>query len=248
MASSPLKSTRTGERRLGQKPRPTEVHVNPLGRAKPPAEPRLFQQAAGRGRARALACFLAALPLAGAAGEKWRVYENCTLVEDHKANDGDSFLVNCGKRSYLFRLYFVDAAETETSFPDRVQEQADYWEVPVSRVTAIGEEGKRFTAAFLKKPFTVYTHWEDARGRSDRNRYYAIVQSGRSLLSTELVRAGLARVYGSEADLPDGTTAREYWKDLRQTEIAARKAKAGAWKERKPDRPPLKPARTAGAP
>lgn len=199
-------------------------------------------------RARALACALAVLlPLAGRAGEKWRVFENCTLVTDHEANDGDSFLVDCGKRSYLFRLYFVDTAETDTSFPERVKEQADYWGMLASRVTAIGEDGKRFTAGFLKKPFTVYTKWDDAMGRSERKRYYAVVESGDRLLSTELVRAGLARVYGTAADLPDGTTAREYWKDLHQIEIAARKAKAGAWKERRPEREPLKPARPDGA-
>jgi len=191
-------------------------------------------------RAWPLAVLLAAIPLAAPAAEKWRVYENCTLVADYPSNDGDSFLVDCGKRSYLFRLYFVDAAETETSIAQRVQEQADYWDVPTGHVTGIGEAGKRFTAAFLKTPFTVCTRWEDAMGRSDRKRYFAVIKSGERLLATELVRAGLARVYGVSTDLPDGTPARAYGKTLHQAEEAAKKENIGAWKERKPERAPLK--------
>ena len=42
----------------------------------------------------------------------WIVLENCRLITN-PANDGDSFHVSAGEKEYLFRLYFVDAPETE---------------------------------------------------------------------------------------------------------------------------------------
>jgi endonuclease YncB( thermonuclease family) len=180
------------------------------------------------------------------AGEQWKTHEDCSLVEEYEGNDGDSFLVRCGRRQYVFRLYFVDAAETNDSFPDRNKEQADYWGIPEVRIQGIGEAGKRFTVAFLsRRPFTVYTKRQDARGRSDRKRYYALVKSGDQFLTTELVRAGLARVFGFGVDLPDGTPESEYWKELQTAEQAAKKARAGAWEGRSLARAPLKPRRAA---
>lgn len=201
------------------------------------------------GLATLLACVLAvAAPLLSRAEAQWKTYENCSLVEENESNDGDSVLVQCGTRKYLFRLYFVDAAETDDSFPDRNKAQADYWGIPEVRIQGIGEAGKRFTAAFLRKrPFTVYTKRHDARGRSDRKRYYALVKSGDQLLTTELVRAGLARVYGFDVDLPDGTPASAYWKELQAAEQVAKKAGLGAWEGRGLVRAPLKPRQAAGA-
>ena len=210
------------------------------------------RQAAGPGAARRalarwLAAAAAALPLCAGAAERWKTYEQCRLDESYASNDGDSFLVQCGRRRYLFRLYFVDAPETDESFPERVQEQADYWGLDRARVLALGAEARRFTATFLKQPFTVRTKWDDARGRSDRQRYFAVVESDGRSLAAELVAAGLARVYGAATALPDGTPAAACWKALRRAEAEARKAGLGAWRERRPARPPLKPPRDRGA-
>ena len=46
----------------------------------------------------------------------WTIYEHCRLITN-PSNDGDSFHVRVGRNHYIFRLYFVDAPETDTSFP-----------------------------------------------------------------------------------------------------------------------------------
>ena len=57
---------------------------------------------------------------------RWWTYESCRLIPN-EAHDGDSFHVQTKSDHYIFRLYFVDCAETDDSFPERVREQAKYW-------------------------------------------------------------------------------------------------------------------------
>ncbi|MEM7395334.1 MAG: hypothetical protein AAF492_23630, partial [Verrucomicrobiota bacterium] len=113
------------------------------------------------------------------AANKWEVWERCTLYEDEYANDGDSFKVRKENATYVYvlRLYFVDAPETEDSFPERVKEQADYWGITEKQALKLGKEASKFTKKFLSKPFTVYTRKEDARGRGKKNRYYCMIES-----------------------------------------------------------------------
>ena len=56
----------------------------------------------------------------------WTTLANCQL-QPNPAHDGDSFHVRCNGREYIFRLYFVDALETDNSVPDRVAQQAAYF-------------------------------------------------------------------------------------------------------------------------
>ncbi len=65
----------------------------------------------------------------------------------------------------------------------------------------IGHEASEFTKRALGKPFTIYTRWRRALGRSAIWRYYAIVVTadGRDL-NELLVSAGLARIYGRQYD------------------------------------------------
>lgn len=51
----------------------------------------------------------------------WAILENCRLVLN-PANDGDSFHVSNGDKEYIFRLYLVDAPETEGTNPSRLIE------------------------------------------------------------------------------------------------------------------------------
>ena len=53
----------------------------------------------------------------------WVALENCRLILN-PANDGDSFHVRVNEKDYLFRLYFVDAPETDSANPARLIEQA----------------------------------------------------------------------------------------------------------------------------
>ena len=55
---------------------------------------------------------------------EWVVLENCRLIMN-PANDGDSFHASAGDKEYLFRLYLVDAPETDALAPrafDRASE------------------------------------------------------------------------------------------------------------------------------
>lgn len=133
----------------------------------------------------------------------------------------------------IFRLYFVDAPETDFSFPERVRTQAEYWGIDEKMVIELGKEAAEFTRTFLKDGFVVRSKREDAQGRSNDPRYYALVEvEGRSLIEA-LVAQGLARVYGYGTDLPDGTPAYKMWQRLRQLEGEARKGKRGAWRLQK---------------
>ena len=171
---------------------------------------------------------VAAAVALGADGEPWSVFKNATLISN-PYNDGDSFHVRADGRHKILRLYFVDAAETDDSIPDRLAEQAAYWGVDDARALKLGAEAKAFSAAFMRKGFTVYTRGEDAMGRSDRKRYFAMIKVGDVYLSKALVRAGLARRYGQMVETPDGKSARAYKADLATTEREARRKKVGGW-------------------
>jgi endonuclease YncB( thermonuclease family) len=46
----------------------------------------------------------------------WIILKDCRFIAN-PANDGDSFHVSVGDKEYLFRLYFVDAPETDEMAP-----------------------------------------------------------------------------------------------------------------------------------
>ena len=184
----------------------------------------------------ALAAGLVSTPGTARAAKKWREYTDCRLIPN-AANDGDSFHVKAGNiksKTYLFRLYFVDTPESEKSLPERLQEQADYYGIAdLNDVVKAGKEAVKFTEDFLKNGFTVHSRLSDALGRSAKDRDYAMVMVGDQDLGVELVRNGLARVYGNGTDLSELEAYKKsedfWWRRLRATEMEARKAKRGAW-------------------
>ena len=196
----------------------------------PPSSPRFLGLAA--------VAFALAAPDDARAAKKWREYTGCEVIPN-ASNDGDSFHVkptNIKTRKYLFRLYFVDTPESETSLPERLQVQADYFGIPDPRdVVKVGKEAVKFTEKFLADGnFTVYSRLADALGRSAKDRDYAMVLNAAGLdLGTELVRNGLARVYGQGTDLSDLDPYKRdenaWFRRLRQTELEAKKEKRGAW-------------------
>ena len=177
-----------------------------------------------------------AAPCESLAAKKWREYTDCQMISS-EANDGDSFHVKAGNiksKTYLFRLYFTETPESESSLPERLKEQAEYFGIAdTADVVKAGKEAARFTANFLKDGFTVHSRLSDALGRSQMDRDYAMVMVGNLDLGTELVRNGLARVYGSGTDLselePYGKSEDFWWKRLRGAEMEAKQAKRGAW-------------------
>jgi len=162
------------------------------------------------------------------ASEPWLTLTDCRYLPN-AANDGDSFHVRAGGKEYIFRLYFVDTPETDSSIPGRVAEQATYFHVTVPQTLQIGLAAERFTRQKLAHPFTVRTCLQDARGRSRRPRYFAFVQTDTADLSEQLVANGLARVYGATSDPPDMDRAEVEWRKLEQFERKAQEQKIGGW-------------------
>lgn len=154
--------------------------------------------------------------------------KDCRLIPN-PANDGDSFHVNAGENEYLFRLYFVDAPETDKMTPRRLIDQAKYFNITVPQAIEIGRKAKDFTHQKLSQPFTVFTHMSDAMGQSRLERFYAFVEAKGGDLGEQLVRNGLARSYGFKAAPPGLTSSRIEVAKLQQFEDAAKRDKIGGW-------------------
>jgi competence protein ComEA len=159
---------------------------------------------------------------------RWTVLNNCVYVSN-RADDGDSFYVSVSGRLYLFRLYFVDAPETDFDFKDRVDEQAKYFGISNGDVIRAGKVAKDFTRSKLSQPFTVRTCFQDALGRSRMQRLYAIVQTATGDLGEQLVENGLARIHGASANPVGLPLANVEWQKLRQLEIEAKGERVGGW-------------------
>jgi competence protein ComEA len=158
----------------------------------------------------------------------WIVLENCRLIVN-PANDGDSFHASVGEKEYLFRLYMVDAPETDEIKPGRLVEQAKYFGITVPQAIEVGRGAKEFTREKLSEPFTVFTRMSDAMGSSNVERVYAFVQTKGGDLGEQLVRNGLARNHGRKAAPPGLKDSRSEVEKLQQFEDAARQEKIGGW-------------------
>jgi endonuclease YncB( thermonuclease family) len=168
---------------------------------------------------------------AGAKGE-WRTYDNCEMVPSD-SNDGDSFHMKYSRpgygRRYYVRLYWVDTPETSDSYPDRVNEQAEFWGITVKETLKLGKEATKFTKDFLKDGFVVHSKLQDARGQSERKRVYANVRVGETYLAVALVEAGLARVHGYREIHPEGPRSSNFDHQLKEAEASAKVNKRGVW-------------------
>jgi endonuclease YncB( thermonuclease family) len=178
----------------------------------------------------AVAVGLTAVFNVGARGDSkdWIVLNNCRLIAS-PANDGDSFHVSVGANEYLFRLYLVDAPETDEMIPGRLVEQARYFGITVPQAIEVGRAAKEFARQKLSEPFTAFTHLSDAMGQSRIERFYAYVQTKDGDLGEQLVRNGLARIYGFKATPPGSGNLHAEMQKLREFENQARQEKVGAW-------------------
>lgn len=172
--------------------------------------------------------------------DKFTIHENCQLVSS-KGNDGDSFKVRLENGDEkVFRLYGVDCIERNDEkkyMKLRLTEQAYYFGV-------YGKLGKRRNVTLMRmgdaatnetkrligrgRKFTVVTRYRDARGVGKR--YFAYLFINDLDLSKELVRLGLARVYGLVDDLPD-LKAGGYWRELEDAQMMAIASKNGIWSQ-----------------
>lgn len=158
----------------------------------------------------------------------------CTLVATEWA-DGDSFLVKLpdGKEK-VFRLYFVDCIEqsvSDTSDKRRLREQSRYFGISDYLIAVDhGRKASKFTTGVLSEPFTLYTAYADARGRSGKPRYYAFITTADDHdLGHLLVENGLARAVGLGRETPAGTSRDEWDAYLKDIELAAAIGGKGIW-------------------
>ena len=165
----------------------------------------------------------------GQTSSAWEVLEGCRLVSA-PINDGDSFKVQHQDLTFIARLYFVDCPEMYTTHMQRVRDQARYFSIPEADVVAAGKMSTAFTKKFLRGEFTIITQWLDARGGKE-SRVFALVRKDGKLLSLELIRNGLARIYGmpTKGGWPNGATPRVYLSQLKQHERAAQRSMTGIW-------------------
>jgi DNA uptake protein ComE-like DNA-binding protein len=166
----------------------------------------------------------------GARGKSkdWIVLSDCQLIAN-PANDGDSFHASAGAKEYIFRLYLVDTPETDEMTPARLVEQAKYFGITVPQAIEIGRAAKEFTREKLSEPFTVFTHMSDAMGRSKIERVYAFIKTKDGDLGEQLVRNGLARIYGYKAVPPGLKNSRVELEKLQLLEDEAKQEKIGGW-------------------
>jgi len=158
----------------------------------------------------------------------WVVLENCRLILN-PANDGDSFHISSGDKEYVIRLSMVDTPEVEGTDPRRLIEQAKYFGITVPQAIEVGEAAKKFTQEKLSGPFTVFTRMSAGMGRSSVARVYGFVQTKQGDLGEQLVRNGLARIYGMKVVPPGFDSAQAEVTKLERLEDDARKEGIGGW-------------------
>lgn len=89
----------------------------------------------------------------------------------------------------------------------------------------------------LSEPFTVYTAFASALGRSAKGRVYAFIKtSSGDALSSLLVKKGLARQHGIGRESPGGISRNETIQRLQDLETAAMLKREGIWSESDPNR------------
>lgn len=154
----------------------------------------------------------------------WEKLQGCRLAANEYF-DGDSFHVAADGKDRIFRLYAVDAAETNDEFPERVREQEEFFQTSKAVVLECGKQAEELSRRLLQKPFTVETKWIDAKGNSRQQRFFGrITLADGSDLGLRLVEVGLARSYGIRQDLPG-----DYLADLDRAQAAAKRKRLGLW-------------------
>ena len=172
-------------------------------------------------------CLVSSQGLA-AATKPWVMLTNCQYIA-HADNDGDSFRVRSGTNEYYFRLYFVDAPETNLRYAERTRQQSEYFGVTLDESMKGGRMARDLVRDTLQEPFTVWTRWASAAGRSKEPRYYGLVQVGTNALAEILVSKGLAQPKGVRPNLPTGQKATAYQEKLLALEADAKKKRVGLW-------------------
>lgn len=176
------------------------------------------------------------------AAEPLFALRDCKFIQTEWA-DGDSFEIQAADgRHHTIRLYGADCIEWHVNDENdarRLREQRRYFgiaeyggssQASIDAAKTAGKSAAKETACALSRPFTVHTAFADARGDGKHKRIYAFVTTADGQDLTEyLVKMGLARAFGVYRETPAGKTAKDYQENLRDAELIAAKAAAGAW-------------------
>lgn len=170
--------------------------------------------------------------------DQFEFWENCTWVEN-EWNDGDSFhFLNADGEEFILRLYFVDCPETDREFRDRIQDQAESFDITQLQNQAVGQHAKEVTKHLLStEPFTVITAQQDALGNSELPRIYGFVllnnrestSSCEALLSQELTLRGLTRIYGQKVNPPGEMDETAVLEQLEEYQQRSQDLRLGGW-------------------
>ena len=165
--------------------------------------------------------------------------ENAVLIPAGM-NDGDSFLVKAGRRELHLRLYYVDCPETTYGSRgelDRIRDQQYHFGLADPQdVVRFGKRAADYVRSVLAKPFSIFTAYARAPGRSTAGRFYAFIEThdGRDL-GQLLVRQGLARVHGKTRPDPTSRTSRRVLEELQDLRALAMLTRAGIWEATNPE-------------
>ncbi len=159
--------------------------------------------------------------------KQWVQLTNCKYL-DYDYNDGDSFHVRCGADDFIARLYFVDAPEANFRYRERVREQSEYFGITLDESLRSGKQAALKVHQSLQKPFTIWTRWASAPGRTKMARFFGFVEIESQGLAELLLSSGLARTKGVFAETPQGVPSRETLQRLRALEEEARQQRRGA--------------------
>ena len=157
------------------------------------------------------------------------------------SNDGDSFRVTDGETEFYLRLYFVDCKETgadSETMARRVREQTRYFGLNQHADTIrFGNKATVFVAEKLAEPFTAYTTFADAMGRSTMQRIFAfVITADGKDLDMLLVKNGLARTHGVGRADYRGISRDERRAFLQDLELEAMLERRGVWAATNPSR------------
>lgn len=97
------------------------------------------------------------------------------------------------------------------------------------QVIEIGLDAKRFVDAKLSGPFSVVTRLAGGLGRSKVQRIYGFVRTKEGDLAEQLVANGLARIHGTTATAPGGSTSTDEREKLAKLENEAKRQRIGGW-------------------
>jgi endonuclease YncB( thermonuclease family) len=161
----------------------------------------------------------------------WQVLTNCELASGSGFENGCLQVVQGGE-TRRFRLYFVDPPAGEGDAEGRREDQERYFQTGGATLAEEAVAASQAARRFLHGRFEVVTRWQDARGEgAGAPAAYAFLRQNGRHLSTALVEAGLARVYGlpPAGPWPGGMPPEDFLRELKGSERRAQSAGAGIW-------------------